>query len=147
MVANPPKDMPRITPYLHYQDVAAAARWLQKVFGFENRFSIPDPKGGVMHAEVSFAEGVVMLGPTSREHGGLSPRDLEGVNQGLYVYVDDVQRHYEHTREAGARITMEPETMFWGDRVYGATDLEGHHWTFAQHVEDVPPEAMKPPGS
>jgi uncharacterized glyoxalase superfamily protein PhnB len=147
MVDNPPKDMPRITPYLHYHDVAAALAWLEKAYGFKTRFSMPDPKGGLMHAEMTFAEGVVMMGPVSKEYGALSPKDLPGVNQGLYVYVDDVQRHYEHAKEAGARITMPPETMFWGDRIYSTSDIEGHHWTFAQHVEDVPPEAMKPPGA
>ncbi len=146
MIDNPPKNMTRITPYLHYQDVAQAISWLEKVYGFKLRFSLADPKSGnIMHAEMTFADGIIMLGPISPERGGLSPRDLAGVNQGLYVYVDDVQRHYEHARETGARITMHPETMFWGDRVYGALDLEGHQWSFAQHVEDVPPEKMKLP--
>ena len=148
MVHNPPKDMPRITPYLHYQNVAAALAWLEKAYGLTPRFSMPDPKGGgIMHAEMTFADGVVMMGAINPEHGALSPKDLPGVNQELYIYVDDVQRHYEHAREVGARIIMQPETMFWGDRIYATLDLEGHHWTFAQHVEDVPPEKMKPPGA
>lgn len=37
------------------------------------------------------------------------------------------------------------EDMFWGDRTYVAEDLEGHRWTFAEHVKDVAPEDMKPP--
>lgn len=146
MVDNPPKDMPRITAYLHYKDVAAAIEWLKKVFGFELRFSIPDPKGGIMHAEMTYAEdGVIMLGPPYDEHGAMSPKDLPGVNQGLYVYVADVDSHHDKARELGAQITMPLENMFWGDRMYAVKDLEGHHWSFGQHVEDVPPEAMQPP--
>jgi len=145
MVDNPPKNMPRITPYLHYQDVAAAVQWIEKAYGLEPRFTLPDPKGGLMHAEMVLADGLVMMGPANKAHGTLSPRDLPAVNQGLYVYVDDLQRHYERAREAGARIIMEPETMFWGDRIYASLDIEGHQWTFGQHVEDVPPEKMKPP--
>ncbi len=145
MVDNPPKNMPRITPYLHYRDVAAASKWIARVFGFHTRFTIPHPDGGIMHAEMAFLDGVVMLGPEGREYGALSPTEMPGVNQSLYIYVDDVQAHYEFAREAGAKIIMEPQNMFWGDRVYAARDLEGHHWTFGQHIEDVPPEAMKPP--
>lgn len=47
-----------------------------------------------MHAEIAYADGVVMLGPANREHKSLSLLDLPGVNQGLFVYVDDVDRHY-----------------------------------------------------
>lgn len=147
MVENPPNGHPRIKPYLHYQDLAAAAQWLEKAYGFKTRLKVPDASGALMHVEMEFADGMVMMGPVSRAQGGLSPKDLPGVNQGLYVYVDDLQRHYEHARDAGARITMAPETMFWGDRIYATADVEGHHWTFAQHVEDVPPEAMRPPGA
>ncbi len=35
MVDNPPAGQPRITPYLLYEDVAAAMDWLQKAYGFE----------------------------------------------------------------------------------------------------------------
>jgi uncharacterized glyoxalase superfamily protein PhnB len=63
------------------------------------------------------------------------------------LYVDDVDAHYRNAKSRGADITMEPEEMFWGDRIYSAKDNEGHQWTFAQHVKDVPPEEMHPPGA
>ena len=34
MPANPPENMPRITPYLLYEDVAASLDWLTRTFGF-----------------------------------------------------------------------------------------------------------------
>jgi uncharacterized glyoxalase superfamily protein PhnB len=49
----------------------------------------------------------------------------------------DVDAHCERARAAGARILVEPAEQFYGDRVYRCADLEGHHWTFAQHVRDV----------
>jgi uncharacterized glyoxalase superfamily protein PhnB len=147
MVQNPPKDMPRIMPYLHYNNLEKALEWLSSVFGFQVSLTLPDKHGKLMHAEVKYADGVMMLGPANPKYGSLSPLDLKGVNQGLYVYVDDVDRHYESAKAQGAVITMEPENMFWGDRMYAAKDLEGHSWTFAQHVEDIPPEQMQPPES
>lgn len=147
MVHNPPKDMSRIVPYLHYRNMKAALEWLSSAFGFRVSFTLPDKKGNLMHAEMRFADGVIMFGPASKEHGGLSPLDLSGVNQGLYVYVDNVDAHYKNAKARGAVITMEPGEMFWGDRIYAAKDLEGHRWTFAQHVKDIAPEDLRPPES
>ena len=147
MVDNPPKDMPRITPYLYYNDLAGAVEWLSRAFGLRMRFSLPDNDGHLMHAEMTFADGVVMMGRANPKEGGKSPLDLKAVHQGLYIYVDDVDAHCAHAKEAGARINMEPDDMFWGDRMYSASDLEGHQWSFAQHVRDVSPDELKPPKS
>ncbi len=143
MPTNPPEDMPRITANVFYDDVGAALDWLAKSFGFETRMSIPDPDGGIMHAEMQLAEGVVMLSPTSMTPEWKSPLSLAGsVTQSLYVYVDDVDGHCERARRAGAQIISELEDQFWGDRSYMAEDLEGHRWVFAERVRDVSPEEM-----
>jgi uncharacterized glyoxalase superfamily protein PhnB len=147
MVQNPPKDMPRIVPYLHYRNMKEALEWLSSAFGFQASFTLADKEGNLMHAEMRFADGVIMFGPANEEHGGLSPLDLAGVNQGLYIYVENVDAHFENSKAGGAVIVMQPEDMFWGDRVYAAKDIEGHRWTFGQHVKDVAPEEMRPPAS
>jgi uncharacterized glyoxalase superfamily protein PhnB len=146
MPANPPDNMPRITPNLFYDDPASALEWLAEAFGFETRLSMPGPDGAIMHAEMQVVESVVMMSPTSAIGDWRSPRSLDGsVTQGLYVYVDDVDAHCARARAAGGKIHSEPEDMFWGDRTYVVEDLEGHRWTFAQHTRDVAPEDMKPP--
>jgi uncharacterized glyoxalase superfamily protein PhnB len=48
-----------------------------------------------------------------------------------------IEEHCERARAAGATIAAEPEDQFYGDRVYRAVDLEGHHWSFSMHVRDV----------
>ncbi|HTY18493.1 MAG TPA: VOC family protein [Myxococcota bacterium] len=147
MPKSPPEGFPTVCPYLYYQDVAAAIDWLAKAFGFEKRMAMPGPGGTVMHAEMDIGEGVVMLGPANAQQGSQSPRALGAVNQSLYVYVPDVAAHFARARAAGAAIVSEPVEMFWGDKFYVVRDLEGHHWSFAQHVRDVAPEDMKPPGA
>ena len=62
MPANPPENMPRITPYLLYEDVAGALDWLAKTFGFRERMRLSGPDGTVNHAEMELAEGVVRMG-------------------------------------------------------------------------------------
>jgi PhnB protein len=141
MAANPPKDMPRITPYLYYEDVARALAWLARTFGFRERLRMPGPDGSIMHAEMQLADGVVMMGRPGPDYR--NPKRLGQVTQSLYVYVDDVDAHFRQAKQAGARITEEPADQFYGDRRYGAEDPEGHQWYFATHVRDVSPEEMK----
>jgi PhnB protein len=143
MPANPPANTPRISPYLYYRDVAAAMDWLARAFGLKERLRMPGPDGSVMHGEMELADGLVMMGcpsPTYR-----NPSQLGQATHSLYVYVEDVDKHYRHARDAGAKILAEPEDKFYGDRTYGAEDPEGHQWYFAQHVRDVAPEDMKLP--
>ena len=140
MPKNPPDNMPRISAYLLYEDVAGALDWLAKAFGFRERLRLPGAQGKIVHAEMELADGVIMIGNPGADF--CSPKRLGHVTQHLYVYVDDVDEHYEHARQAGAIILAEPEDQFYGDRRYGAEDPEGHHWYFAQHIRDVAPEDM-----
>ena len=143
MPANPPENMPRITPYIFYKDVASALDWLARVFGFQERMRLPGPNRRITHAEMELADGVIMMGCPGPEYK--NPKQLGHVTQNLYVYVEDVDEHFEHANEAGATILAELEDQFYGDRTYRVEDLEGHQWAFAQHVRDVAPEEMHPP--
>ena len=143
MPANPPANMPRITPYLLYQDVAKALDFLSSAFGFRERMRMPMPDGSIGHAEMELADGVIMLGCPGASYR--NPKNLGGVTQNVYVYVDDVDKHFERAQRAGARILAKPEDQFYGDRRYSAADPEGHEWYFATHVRDVAPEDMQPP--
>ena len=143
MPKNPPADMSRITPYIYYEDVAAALDWLTDAFGFGERMRMPGLDGTVAHAEMEFEDGVIMLGNPSLEYQ--NPKRTGHVNQIVYVYVDDVDEHFKQAKAAGATIVAEPEDQFYGDRRYAAKDLEGHEWNFATHVRDVPIDELKPP--
>lgn len=138
MPKNPPENMSRITPYLYYEDVASALAWLNRAFGFRERLRMPGPEGKITHAEMEFANGVIMMGHPGPDYR--NPKRLGQTTQSLYVYVDDVDQHSRRTKDAGAKILEEPTDQVYGDRRYGAEDLEGHQWYFAQHVRDVAPE-------
>lgn len=140
MPKNPPDNMPRITPYLYYEDVAAALDWLSKAFGFKERLRLPQPDGKITHAEMELADGVVMLGNPGPDYE--NPKRLGHVTNNIYVYVDDIDKHFERAKGAGAKILDEPRDQFYGDRRYGVEDPEGHQWYFAQHVRDMTPEQM-----
>jgi PhnB protein len=138
---NPPENTPRITPYLLYEDVAGAIDWLTTAFGFQESVRLPGPDGKIAHAEMRLADGLIMMGCPGPEYQ--NPKRLGHVTQNLYVYVDDVDAHFERARKASAQILEEPTNQFYGDRRYAAVDPEGHCWYFAQHIRDVSPEDMR----
>ncbi|HEY6378196.1 MAG TPA: VOC family protein [Candidatus Dormibacteraeota bacterium] len=140
MVHNPPDGYPRITPYLLYRDVAGALDFLTKAFGFRETVRMPAPDGAVMHAEIEFGGGVVMMGNPGPDYQ--NPKEHGHRSQIVYVYVDEVDRHFEHAKAAGAAILSAPEDKFYGDRAYVAEDPEGHQWNFAEHVRDVSADEM-----
>ncbi len=141
MAQNPPAAMPRLTPYLFYEDVAAALDWLTRAFGWEERMRIPGPDGTVGHAEMKLADAVIMMGCPGPDYR--SAKKDGHVHQLQYVYVDQIDRHFEQAKAAGANILSEPEDKFYGDRSYVAEDLEGHQWSFAEHTRDPSPEEMQ----
>ena len=124
---------PNVSPYLFYDDVDRAARFLEEAFGFVRIFASPDPDGGLAHAQLSHGAGKVMLGKVGH---GIRPiasaRSLAALHAGVYVYVDDVDAHCERARAAGAEVLLEPGDQPWGDRMYCAVDVEGQFWMFAR---------------
>jgi len=122
-----------ITPYLLYEDVDGALKFLAKAFGFKKygaRMSGPD--GKTNHAAMQLGDDLVMMGrPPS---GYRNPKRLGQATQHLYVNVEDVDRHFERARKAGATILEAPADTAYGHRRYGAEDPEGHQWYFAQEI-------------
>ncbi|MDB5057613.1 MAG: glyoxalase/bleomycin resistance protein/dioxygenase [Chloroflexi bacterium] len=122
-----------VYPTLSYRDASAAIAWLNLAFGFTTLMEVPGPEGTIAHAELSVGSGVIMLGTAKREQGWLSPLDLAGVNQSMYVFVADPNAHYARAKAAGAEIVREPIDTDYGSREYGARDLEGHYWFFGTY--------------
>jgi uncharacterized glyoxalase superfamily protein PhnB len=70
----------------------------------------------------------------------LTPTELGYRTQTLTVFVDDVDAHYARAKAAGAKIIEELHETIYGERQYGAMDLDGHHWLFSQHARDLSPD-------
>ena len=135
---------PAFIPALAYKDNRAALAWLEKAFGFEPSEILSDSAGNIVHAEMTYGDGVVMIGSEWADWTR-SPASLGGKNtQRIHVQVArGIDEHCARAREAGAKIVMEPADQFYGARSYIATDLEGHYWTFAQTVRDVSKQEME----
>ena len=137
MNVNDPVFVPAIT----YRDPKAALAWLEQAFGFELTMAIDgaDDDPTQCHYEMALGgSGRIMVGAEWADPMK-SPASVGGVcTQTVHVALPaSVDEHCERARAAGATIAMEPADQFYGDRVYRAVDLEGHQWTFSEHVRDV----------
>jgi uncharacterized glyoxalase superfamily protein PhnB len=139
--------LPRITPMIAYEDVAAAIDWLATGFGFREREGtrLTGEDGRITHAEMELEDGVIMLAnPTPdyqspRHHADVCEQarkwlSVPYVIDGLHVFVEAVDDHFARARAAGATMLSEPEDQPYGERVYRVADLEGHRWMFAQPI-------------
>jgi uncharacterized glyoxalase superfamily protein PhnB len=142
MAATPRR--PAFISSLVYQDNRAALKWLQNAFGFEVNEVLTDGEGKIAHAEMSYGDGIIMVG-TEWADWTRSPASIGGKNtQRIHVRVErGIDEHCARARQAGAKIVMEPDDMFYGERSYIAADLEGHHWTFSQPIRNVSKDEME----
>ena len=127
-----------ITPYLLYEDVAAALTFLEQAFGFEEVLRYTGAEGYVNHAEARLGDTSVYLGDPGDDYRNPAAQGAATVMIGIDG-VDDVDALCEHARSAGAQIIEEPADQVYGERRFSARDPEGHEWFFSRKIADVAP--------
>jgi len=125
--------MQTIVPILRYTDARTAIEWLSASFGFRLLFSVPEAGPFVRHAQLSLGTNIIMLG-SPRDDGLESPQTLGAATQAIYVYVPNVDEHFERARLAAAEIINPPQDTDFGSREYYVQDPEGHMWTFGNYL-------------
>ena len=109
-----------IIPQLGYTDVFAAAAWLSRAFGLEERLRI-----GTHRMQMTWLEGAVV-----RANGASAAR------ASVLVRGPDAVAH--HAAVAAGPTILDPPTDFrYGKRQHTADGVAGHHWTFPETAEDV----------
>jgi uncharacterized glyoxalase superfamily protein PhnB len=130
-----------IVPMIAYEDGIAAMDWLERAFGFREVERHVDGSR-LSHGEMDTGGGLIMLAtPSPHYHGPKHHREecdtaakwseVPFVIDGVLVYVDDLDAHYERAKAAGARILSPLEEGGEGKR-YRVEDVEGHRWMFMQ---------------
>jgi uncharacterized glyoxalase superfamily protein PhnB len=118
-------ELPRLNLELYYERPVTAMRWLAEAFGLELPASLPDDESAGVPSwiETRVGEAAVMLFRSDARHEG-PPTHVP------FVYVDDLDAHYERAKRHGATIVQEIHQH--GYRRYVCEDVEGHRWSFAQ---------------
>ncbi len=126
-----------VIPCLRYRNAPAAIEWLCQTFGFEKQLVVPHEDGTIAHAQLSFGNGMIMLGSVvDSEFGRLmkQPDEIGGAEtQSAYLIVADADAIYERAKAAGAEIVMEIKDEDYGGRGFSCHDLEGHLWSIGTY--------------
>jgi uncharacterized glyoxalase superfamily protein PhnB len=135
-----------LIPGLRYRDAMAMIDWLCGAFGFEKQAVYQGPNGTVMHAQLTFGNGMIMIG--SVDNGSASsammkqPEEIGGTEtQAPYVVVTDCDALYQRAKAAGAKILMDLEERSYGGKGFTCSDPEGHIWHFGTYDPWEPHQA------
>ena len=129
-----------VLPTVYYRDADAAVLWLERVFGFKENYRVREDDGRIHTSQMFLGNCYLMLRYSGAEK--LSPLDAGGATQSLTVIIDDVDEHFKHAQQEGAKIISSPTNRKYGERDYKVHDLEGHPWTFSQHILDLDPKEL-----
>ena len=117
---------------LHYRNAPVAFEWLCNTFGFEKHLVVPNVDGTIAHAQLSFGNGMTMLGSVQKdetESGRLvkQPNKIGGgQTQSPYLVVNDVDAIYASAKAAGSKIVIDIKDEDYGGRGFSCLDLEGN---------------------
>jgi len=126
-----------IFPGLRYRDARAALAMLERAFGAETVVAYDDPDGTIMHAEISLAGNLIMIG-TERDddYSVRSPESVNYTTGGLYVVLPDaaaVDALFARASGAGAKVQRALNDTDYGSHECGFFDGEGHVWSFGTY--------------
>jgi PhnB protein len=134
-----------ITPHLITKGASEAIEFYKRAFGAEelSRMPFPRPDGTIKlgHAELRIGDSRLFLADEFPERGCVGPTG-GGSPVTIHLYVTDADATFASAVEAGASISMPLSDMFWGDRYGRVIDPFGHHWSIAEHLEDLTPDQM-----
>ncbi|WZO97978.1 VOC family protein [Isosphaeraceae bacterium EP7] len=134
-----------ITPHLVIKGASEAIEFYTKAFGAVevSRMPFPSPDGTprLGHAELLFGDSRIFLADEFPECDSFGPVGVSPVT--IHLYVTDADATFARAVEAGATVSMPLADMFWGDRYGKVVDPFGHHWSIAEHLEDLTTEQMQ----
>jgi len=125
------KDTPTI-PSMRYDDAKTAMEWLCRVLGLNKHPVVPGEDGSIVHAELTFGNGMIMLGSTREDELGKymkPPGAVGGVcTQSPYIVVENADAVHQRALDAGAVVVKEPADQDHGGRAFSCLDPEGQLW-------------------
>jgi uncharacterized glyoxalase superfamily protein PhnB len=122
---------------LRYDDARAAITYLTGTLGCVEQHVFTTDDGSVGHAELSFGDGVVMLGTRSG-----TPDTFDTGRAVVYLALDSaesVDAHHARAVAAGAEVVQELVDQPYGSREYAVRDPEGNIWSVGSYRPQVKP--------
>ena len=122
-----------VIPGLRYRNAKTMIDWLCEVFGFEKQAVHAGPGDTVMHAQLTFGNGMIMVGSVNNETPATEllkqPDEIRGAEtQSPYLIVSDIDAIYARAKGAGAKMLMDLKEKEYGGKSFTCADPEGHIW-------------------
>lgn len=137
MSSIPKQTLCNVIPCMRYRDAPAAIEWLCDNFGFEPQLVVPNEDGSIAHAQLSFGNGMIMLGSAfDTEYGRLlkQPSEIGNfVTQSAYLVVNNADLVYGRVLEGGGKILLDIKDEDYGGRGFTCRDPEGHIWSIGTY--------------
>ncbi len=135
-----PKEFHTVTPYLAINGAAEAIEWYKKAFGAKELDRQGGPEGKLMHARIQIGDSIIMLSDVFEGAMHKDARELGATSVTLHIYSKGVDALWKKAVEAGARVDMQLDDMFWGERYGQLTDPFGHSWSLSMRIPMSPKE-------
>jgi uncharacterized glyoxalase superfamily protein PhnB len=126
-----------VHPTLRYDDPRAAIEFLTRALGLVEQQVYTDDQGTVAHAELSFGDGVVMLGARTDQSDAFDTGRAV-----IYLVADGadaVDAHHDRAVAAGAEVVQQLTDQPYGSREFAVLDPEGNVWTVGSYRPVVKP--------
>jgi uncharacterized glyoxalase superfamily protein PhnB len=124
-----------VMPMISVQSVDDTRTFYVERLGFGHKMGVLGNDGKLDFCTVTRDGGNIMF--TRATTPEVAPPRVE-----LYFQVSEIDTYHQSVVDAGVPATQ-PEDMWWGDRVFIATDLNGYRLWFYETVGEVVP----PPGA
>jgi uncharacterized glyoxalase superfamily protein PhnB len=123
-----------VIPGLRYRNAMEMIEWLCLAFGFEKQAVYAGPDGVVMHSQLTFGNGMIMVGsvisgtPVSKLLK--QPDEIGGAEtQTPYLVVSEIDTIYASAKIAGATMVIDLAEKEHGGKAFTCSDPEGHVWS------------------
>jgi PhnB protein len=108
-----------VMPYLIVEGPEKFLDFLKDIFNAVEKLQVPDPEGGIMHAEVIIGNSTIMFAAATAQY--------KPAPANLFVYVEDVDKTYQQALESGATSVRKPRQEDYGYSG-GVLDPFGNTW-------------------
>ena len=135
-----PKAFHTVTPYLAINGAAEAIEWYKKAFNAKELEREQGPDGKLIHGRIQIGDSIIMLSDIFPGAIHKDPRELGAASVTLHVYSKNVDALWKKAVEAGAKVNMQLDDMFWGERYGQLTDPFGHAWSLSMRIQMSPKE-------
>jgi len=146
MVERPDRYRNAIVPHIYVDGASKGIDFYKRAFGAVELFRIAHSDGKILHAEISIAGSLIMIGdPDNKLYG--EPKAVGRCTAGLHIFTDDNEALLYRAVEAGAEQIQAPTDMFYGASSASVRDPFGHVWVFLTWKQDLTPSEMERRGN